>query len=312
MGASERIKALAAEHGFPRCGIAAVPADGRAPGAAHFEAWLARGFHGPLAYLHESAAARASVKARFPWAKSVLCVGAYYGLRGNRKQGQGQEAAKVATTASAPATALLREHVARYAWGRDYHLVLNRRLKALAKALAAEKVCAHARRYVDTGPVLERAWAAAAGLGWIGKNTCLIHPRGGSYWVLGEIILDAELDPDAPLKDHCGTCRRCLEACPTGALAAPRVLDSRRCLATWNLELKNETPESLWAAQHGWAAGCDACQQVCPYNAPGRAGDQWLRPLGRTGSVCPMRTRPNGSFDITASYNRLQIVCTVF
>jgi epoxyqueuosine reductase len=282
MDQRERIGQLALEHGFPLCGIAAVPADGAAPRAAYFLDWIARGLHGPLGYLAESAAERANVRGRFAWARSVLCVGALYGGReasglvaGGDARGTGGEAI----------SAGLLPHVARYARGRDYHLVFEKRLKLLGRAMKAAKLCARTHWYVDTGPVLERAWAATAGLGWIGKNTCLIHPLYGSYVLLGEILIDAELEPDAGLPDHCGTCRRCLDACPTGALRAPRELDAARCISTWNLEMRGELPASGVPSLHGWVAGCDACQTVCPFNAPqgmdgsdtewARAGNGW-------------------------------------
>ena len=250
---SARAKELAREHGFLLNGIASVPADGSSPDAAHFAAWISGGLNGPIEYMQRGRETRARLHSRFPWARSVLALGAFY---------DGTEQGKPGRDLSA--------HVARYARGRDYHRVFERRLKTLGAALIAEGLCTHAQRYVDTGPVLERAWAQAAGLGWIGKNTCLIHPRLSSFFLLAEIITDAELEPDAPALHHCGTCTRCLDACPTQAFVSPGVLDARRCLVTWNLEQRGETPEDLWPQQGGWAAGCDICQTVCPFNAPNR------------------------------------------
>lgn len=250
---SARAKTLAAEHGFALSGIAAIPPDGAAPHAAHFNAWLDQGHQGPLDYLVNGRQARVQLYSRFPWARSVLALGAFYDGAGRGEPGRD-----------------LSAHVARYARGRDYHRIFEKRLKKLGAALLTEGLCTRAHRYVDTGPVLERAWAEAAGLGWIGKNACVIHPRLGSYFLLAEILLDAPLEPDAPALPHCGTCTRCMQACPTQALIAPGVLDARRCLVTWNLELKGETPPDLWAQQGAWAAGCDICQTVCPYNAPRR------------------------------------------
>lgn len=262
MDGRERIKELAREHGFPLVGIAAVPADGAAPGAGIFQDWLARGLHGPLDYMAQSAPQRTNLHERFPWARSVLCVGLFY---------DGREAEAMRAGSPQSVNDALLTHVARYARGRDYHLVFEKRMKALARAMIAARHCGRAHWYVNTGPVLERAWAASAGLGWIGKNTCLIHPVHGSYFLLGEIILDAELAPDALLPDRCGTCRRCLDACPTGALRAPRELDAARCISTWTLEMKGELPSADAVPLHGWVAGCDACQTVCPFNASQRA-----------------------------------------
>ncbi len=248
--AAVRAKELARVCGFALSGIAHVSAAADAPRADAFRSWLERGYHGPLLYMADSAAPRCRPGERFDWARSVLALGAFY-------DGATPEAG-------------LRAHVARYARGRDYHLIFERRLKRLSRELAAAGVCARAHWYVDTGPVLERAWAEAAGLGWIGKNTCLIHPRLGSYLLLAEVFMDSAPQPDAPSTPHCGSCRRCLDACPTQALVAPGVLDSARCLVTWNLELRNRSPAENWPRQKEWIAGCDVCQVVCPYNAPDR------------------------------------------
>lgn len=160
------VNRLAAEHGFALNGIALIPEDGQAPGAEALRAWLAGGLHGPLEYMERTAAARMNVRVRFPWAKAILALGAFY-------------------SAERPAAADdFSRHVARYAQGRDYHRIFEKRLKRLSCALLEAKVCTRAHRYTDTGPVLERAWAERAGLGWIGKNTCLIHPKLGSYMLL--------------------------------------------------------------------------------------------------------------------------------
>lgn len=244
---------LAAENGFPLHGIAHVDSSGTAPRAGGFVNWLEQGFHGPLNYMSQSRAARENLLRRFSWARSVLALGAFYDARPLGEPGRD-----------------LSAHVARYARGRDYHSIFERRLKKLGAELIARGICTQAHRYVDTGPVLERAWAEAAGLGWIGKNSCLIHPRLGSFFLLAEIIMDTLPDADAPASDHCGTCRRCLDACPTQAFAAPGVLDANRCIVTWNLELRGSSPPETWAQQGEWAAGCDICQTVCPYNSPSR------------------------------------------
>jgi epoxyqueuosine reductase len=161
--------------------------------------------------------------------------------------------------------------ISNYAWGADYHALMTPRLEELA-AFIRDEVGArtgHAvvhRAYADTGPVLERAYAAQAGLGFIGKNTCLIHPRMGSWLFLGEILLDIELDPTpARMNVSCGTCQRCLDACPTGALVAPYVLDARRCISYLTIELKGPIPHELRPRMGNWIYGCDVCQSVCPW-----------------------------------------------
>jgi len=158
--------------------------------------------------------------------------------------------------------------VAAYAWGRDYHLILPERLEALASFI--ENLVGYPvphRAYTDTGPILERDLAQQAGLGWIGKNTCLIHPRLGSYFLLAELLLGLELEPDPPFAaDRCGSCTRCIEACPTGAILPDRTLDTRRCIAYLTIELKGAIPEELRPSLGNWVFGCDICQMVCPWN----------------------------------------------
>ncbi|MCY3019992.1 MAG: tRNA epoxyqueuosine(34) reductase QueG [Planctomycetota bacterium] len=250
---SRLAKHLAAQHGFTLNGVALLPPDGIAPRAASYSEWLSRGFNGPLEYMRRTRETRMRLQGRFPWARSVLALGAFYDAAPRGQPGHD-----------------LIAHVARYARGRDYHLVFQRRLKKLARALVDQGIAGRAHWLADTGPVLERAWGEAAGLGWTGKNTCLIHPRFGSFCLLAEILLDAALAPDTPAGNRCGTCRRCLDACPTHALVAPGILDANRCLATWNIERRGDAPEQLWAAQGGCAVGCDICQLACPFNAPRR------------------------------------------
>ncbi len=226
-----------------------------------YRTWLAQGYAGAMEYLARPDAVmrRADPREILPTAKSVIVAGAGYGG---------------APPSSLPA---LHGRVSRYAWGQDYHRWLLQHLKQLARLLEENIGPLHARFYVDTGPILERDWAAAAGLGWQGKNTCLLHPQLGSYFFLGVILIDRDL-PFPPTSEFptCGTCTRCMEACPTGALLAPGVLDARRCLSYLTIEHRGAIPEALRSAMGEYVFGCDICQEVCPWNrrpltASGRA-----------------------------------------
>jgi epoxyqueuosine reductase len=243
------IKAHALALGFDLCGIAPA-AD--LPELRAFEAWIARGFAGEMHYLARSADRRADVRKLLPSARAVIVLGTVYNT-----------ARPYSTEITNPREARL----ARYAWGDDYHDVIGRRLEALLHWMReASDAPFDARWYVDTGPVQERVYAQHAGLGWIGKNTCLIHPRLGSWLFLSEIICSLPLEPDVPAFDQCGTCTLCLEACPTGALVEPAVMDATRCLAYLTIELKGPVPDQWHGAIGTHVYGCDICQDVCPWN----------------------------------------------
>jgi epoxyqueuosine reductase len=236
-----RIKASAYGLGFDLAGIATLGAVATAP---HFQKWVAAGMAGEMHYLERGAEARLDTRRPFSGVTSAVVVAIDYGGR----------------EPSGP--------VARYARGDDYHDVMVDRLRELhtsVRQLVGSEV--RGKAYVDTGPILERDLARQAGLGWFGKNTMLINPRHGSFFFLGALVLELELEPDAPFEeDHCGSCTRCLDACPTGALVEPRVLDARRCISYLTIELRGEIPVDLRESMGDLLYGCDICQDVCPWN----------------------------------------------
>ncbi len=225
---------------------------GPTPTWMHYQTWLEQGYAGEMAYLTrpDAIARRADPRHVLPEAQSVLIVAASYGR------------------ARLPQHQPLTGYVSRYAGGEeDYHRWLLKRLKALVRHIEEVTCPFPSRCYVDTGPILERAWAHTAGLGWIGKNACLIHPDLGSYVFLGVALLGIQL-PATPIPTlpTCGTCTRCLDACPTHAIIAPNVIDARRCLAYLTIENRGTIPEELRPALSNCVFGCDVCQTVCPWN----------------------------------------------
>ena len=250
MVTADTVKELAREVGFDLCGIAPAEAF---PELRYLDDWLERGYAGEMRYLARTARRRADVRRVVPSARSVIALGTVYDTD-----------RPYSTEVNDPDAA----QVSRYAWGEDYHDVLGRRMETLLERMrGAAGEPFEARCYVDTGPVQERVYAQYAGLGWIGKNTCLIHPDKGSWLFLSEIITSLPLATDAPQLDQCGTCTLCLEACPTDALREPWVLDATRCLSYLTIELRGPIPESRRADVGTHVYGCDICQDVCPYNA---------------------------------------------
>jgi epoxyqueuosine reductase len=247
-GLSQWIKATALEVGFAAAGITTPDPP---PHLDVFRAWIEAGRHGEMEYLSRPSAMakRADPRALLPGCRSILVVAADY-------------------TPPAPVSASPPPHIAAYAAGKDYHDVLVGRLRQLASEI--EQLLGRTVAWLaitDSAPLLERDLAQRAGLGWIGKNTCLIHPRRGSYLLLAELLLDLELEPDAPFAaDRCGTCTRCLEACPTECILPDRTLDASRCISYWNIELRGPLPRPARQALGGWVFGCDICQDVCPWN----------------------------------------------
>ncbi len=257
------IKARAAELGFDLCGIAPVDPHRE---LGFFSEWLARGYAGEMQYLARSAERRADVRAVMPSARSVICLATVY----NTDRPYSTE---IADRSSAL--------IARYAWGDDYHDVIQTRMDALMTWMRERSgPDLELRAYVDTGPVQERVYAQYAGLGWIAKNTCVINPELGSWMFLSEILCSLPLEPDPPALDQCGTCRLCIDSCPTGAIVEPYVLDATRCLSYLTIEVRGEMPIDQREAVGNRVYGCDICQDVCPWNAQpageDAAGTPWL------------------------------------
>lgn len=242
------IKNRGADLGFDLVGVS--PVQGPAHGAA-FAEWLRRSFHGEMGYMARTAEQRLEPHQLLPWARSVVSVAINYNTPYPRD-----------TAATG-----MRGWIARYAWGDDYHDVMQRKLDQLlvcVREVTNSEV--QGRAFVDAEPVLDRETAARAGLGWFGKNTNLLSMRIGSFFVLGELFLSVALEPDQPVRDRCGQCRLCLDACPTNAFVGPYVLDARRCISYLTIELKGAIPRELRPLMGTHIFGCDICQDVCPYN----------------------------------------------
>lgn len=268
----EWLKDRARAEGFDDAEV--VPADVILPDAPRVREAVESGRLAPLAWMAATLEQREDLKVRLPWARSVLVVlQSYY-------PGDHEDHLDEAALAT-------RAKVSRYAWGQDYHHILRRKLRRLRKALLDEAGGGRCAPFNDVDAVLERGWARAAGLGFIGKSAMLIHRALGTWTFIGGLVTDVDLGPRrrAPMTDLCGSCTACLDACPTGALVAPRTVDARRCLVTWNIEepeaAEGNAPD---LAGHGWAVGCDVCQEVCPWNRfEKRTTDERFLPKGARG-----------------------------
>ncbi|MDQ7843155.1 MAG: tRNA epoxyqueuosine(34) reductase QueG [Armatimonadota bacterium] len=245
---TQEVKAYARGLGFDLVGV--TTADRLEPHDRHLAAWVASGMHGTMRYMAEHAPRAAAPAEVVPGTRSAVVVGLAYRW-----------------DAPPPRDDRLRGRISAYAWGTDYHRVMEEKLRALA-AFLRDRGAAVARYYADTGPLLDRALAQRAGLGWFGKNAMVITKAGfGSYVFLGEILTDLALAPDPPLEGSCGQCRICLDRCPTGAIVAPYVVDARRCISYLTIELRGWIPRELRPLLGTWVFGCDVCQDVCPHNA---------------------------------------------
>ncbi len=262
---TNRVRQCAREERFDACGIAAAtPIDPE----DRLGEWLRNGYHADMDWMERTRDIRQDVQKKLPGAKSVVVVARnYYAPRPDAKEGAGK--------------------VARYAWGRDYHRVLLKPLRRLARFIESLENGAQTYCCIDSGPVLERAWAARAGIGWIGKNSLVLRRDLGSWFFLGVILTTVELEPDSPVPDQCGSCRLCIDACPTDAIVEPKVVDSRRCISYQTIENRGEIPENLQPKFEGWLFGCDICQDVCPWNRK-------VSGNGRSGLPSPPRPCESG------------------
>jgi len=241
---ADDVKQHAAELGFDACGIAcAAPIDPE----DRLGKWLAAGNHADMTWMERTREIRQDVAQKLPGTRSVIVVARNYYV--NADGGDPKP-----------------PRISRYAWGRDYHRVLEKPLRALAKFVESANSAHQTYCCIDSGPVMEKAWAARAGLGWIGKNSLVLRRGMGSYFFLGAILTTAQLEPDAPVSDQCGSCRICIDACPTAAIVEARVVDARKCISYQTIENRGDIPQALHRDTGAWLFGCDVCQDVCPWN----------------------------------------------
>ncbi|MEZ4721987.1 MAG: tRNA epoxyqueuosine(34) reductase QueG [Flavobacteriales bacterium] len=243
---SNRIKEIAASLGFMDCRIA--KAERLDEEANQLEEWLGRGYHGQMAYMQSHFEKRVNPQALVPGAKSVIVLSQNYFTENKQKD------------STAP-------KISKYAYGRDYHKVIKKKLKQFHTQLRSEFGDVNGRGFVDSAPVLEKAWAKRSGLGWIGKHSNVLTKQKGSFFFLAVLITDLELAPDGKVKDHCGNCTACIDSCPTDAIVAPYLVDGSRCISYFTIELKDEKiPDEFIGRFNNWMFGCDICQDVCPWN----------------------------------------------
>lgn len=238
------IKQKAKELGFLQCGIS--KAEFLEEEAPRLEKWLKKGFHGEMGYMENYFDKRLDPTKLVPGAKSIISL--LYNYYPNETQNSNSY------------------KIAKYAYGKDYHYVIKDKLKILFNSIQENIGEIDGRVFVDSAPVLEKAWAAKSGLGWVGKNSNLLSKKVGSFYFLCEIIIDLALCYDAPITDHCGRCTACIDACPTNAIVAPKVVDGSKCISYATIELKNDIPDYFSDKMNDWMFGCDICQDVCPWN----------------------------------------------
>lgn len=245
-GHKQLIRQKATELGFFYCGVS--KADFLSEEAPHLEKWLNEGRHGKMTYMENHFDKRLDPRLLVDGAKSVVSLLMNYYPAERQHDPQAPK-------------------ISKYAYGKDYHFVIKERLKELLAFIREEIGEVEGRVFVDSAPVLDKAWAKKSGLGWIGKNGNLISPKHGSFFFIAELIIDLELEPDGPIKDYCGTCTRCIDACPTEAIVAPYVVDGSKCISYLTIELKDQLlPDAFQGKMDNWIFGCDVCQDVCPWN----------------------------------------------
>jgi len=242
---SQFVKNKAEDLGFISCGIS--KAEYLEEEATLLEKWLSNGMHGQMHYMESNFDKRVDPRKLFPGAKSVISLAYNYFPKENQNPDSSYK-------------------VSNYAYGRDYHKVIRKKLKKFLTELSTEFGGIAGRGFVDSAPVMDKAWATRSGVGWLGKNSNIIHPKKGSYFFLAEIITDLSLEADPPIKDYCGTCTRCIDACPTDAIESPYVVNGSKCISYLTIELKDSIPTEFHNKLAGWIFGCDICQQVCPWN----------------------------------------------
>jgi epoxyqueuosine reductase len=238
------VKQLAVDLGFQFCGIS--KADFLESEANRLEKWLNSGFHGQMKYMENHFDKRLDPRKLVEGSKSVISLLLNY--YPSKKQNP------------------LAPKISKYAYGEDYHSVIKSKLKEFYAQIQSEIGEVSGRFFVDSAPVMDKVWAQKSGLGWMGKNGNIIHPKRGSFFFIAELIIDLELIPDGPIKDYCGTCTRCIDACPTDALNQPYVVDGSKCISYLTIELKDAIPTEFQAKMENWMFGCDICQDVCPWN----------------------------------------------
>ena len=242
---TKQIKDIAYELGFMFCGVS--KADFLTEEAPKLEKWLQEGKHGKMQYMENYFDMRLDPRLLVPSAKSVVSLIYNY----FPSQTQRTDSFKIS----------------KYAYGQDYHFVLKEKLKQFLEQIRIQVGEVDGRVFVDSAPVMDKAWAKKAGLGWVGKNSNLIHPKKGSFFFIAELIIDLELTPDGPIRDYCGTCTKCIDACPTDAIVKPYVVDGSKCISYLTIELKDEIlPKEFANKMNDWVFGCDICQDVCPWN----------------------------------------------
>lgn len=241
----ELIKKKANELGFFYCGFS--KADFLSEEAPHLENWLKKQMHGKMLYMENHFDKRLDPRILVPGAKTVISLLLNYFPEDSQQDDT--------------------YRISKYAYGKDYHVVIKDKLRELFEIIKEEIGDIEGRVFVDSAPVMDKAWAKKAGLGWMGKNANLIHPKQGSFFFIAELIVDLELEPDGPIKDYCGTCTRCIDACPTDAIVQPYLVDGSKCISYLTIELKDQIiPDEFKGKMDNWIFGCDVCQDVCPWN----------------------------------------------